>query len=261
MTKKLFLIDGHAHCYKAFYAIPHLSSPDGRPTNAVYGFTGMLLKVLREQKPDYIAAVFDTPAPTFRHERFAEYKAQRKPMPDDLRPQIDLIKEVVEAANVTMLAVPGYEADDVIGTLAKRASAEGIDVYIATGDKDAQQLLDEHVRLFDTKLGKEYTADDLAEEKGIRADQVVDMMALSGDTSDNVPGIRGIGPKTALKLIQDYDSLENVFDHIDELSGKTLKKRLSEGGELAETSRKLVTLDTNVPLDIGPADCVVREPD
>ena len=261
MTKKLFLIDGHAHCYKAFYAIPHLSSPDGRPTNAVYGFTGMLLKVLKEQKPDYIAAVFDTPAPTFRHEQFAEYKAQRKPMPDDLRPQIDLIKEVVEAANVTMLAVPGYEADDVIGTLAKRASAEGIDVYIATGDKDALQLLDEHVRLFDTKLGKEYTADDLAEEKGIRPDQVVDMMALSGDTSDNVPGIRGIGPKTALKLIQDYDSLENVFDHVDEVSGKTLKRRLAEGGELAETSRKLVMLDTNVPLDVGPADCAVREPD
>ena len=261
MPKKLFLIDGHAHCYKAFYALPSMSSPDGRPTNAVYGFTGMLLKLLREQKPDYIAAVFDSPGPTFRHEQYAEYKAQRKPMPDDLRPQIDLIKQVVEAANVTLVALPGFEADDIIGTLAKQASAEGIDVYIATGDKDALQLLDEHVRLYDTKRGEEYTAENLAEEKGIRPGQVTDMMALSGDTSDNVPGIRGIGPKTALKLIQDYGSLENVFDHVEEISGTALKRRLSEGGETAEVSRKLVTIDTNVQLDVGPADCAVRDPD
>jgi len=261
MAKKLFLIDGHAHCYKAFFAIPHLTSPDGRPTNAVYGFTGMLMKLLKERKPDYIAAVFDSPGPTFRHEQYAEYKAQRKPMPDDLRPQIGLIKEVVEAANVTLVAVPGYEADDIIGTLATQASAQGMDVYIATGDKDAHQLLDEHVRLYDTKRGEEYTVEDLAREKGIRPDQVVDMMALSGDTSDNVPGIRGIGPKTALKLIQDYGSLENVFDHVEEVGGKALKRRLAEGGEIAEVSRTLVTIDTHMALAVGPTDCVVREPD
>ncbi len=261
MPKRLFLIDGHAHCYKAFYGIPHLTSPDGRPTNAVYGFTGMLMKLLKKQKPDYIAAVFDSPGPTFRHEQYAEYKAQRKPMPDDLRPQIDLIKQVVEAANVTLVALQGYEADDIIGTLAKQASAEGIDVYIATGDKDALQLLDEHTRLYDTKRGEEYTADNLAEDKGLRPDQITDMMALSGDTSDNVPGIRGIGPKTALKLIQDYGSLENVFDHVDEISAKALKRRLSEGGEVAEVSRKLVTIDTNVQLEVCPTDCAVREPD
>ncbi len=261
MNKKLFLIDGHAHCYRAFYAIPHLSSPDGRPTNAVYGFTGMLLKVLREQKPDYIAAVFDAPGPTFRHEQFADYKAQRKPMPDELGPQIDLIHEVVDAANIARVVMPGYEADDIIGTLARRAAAEGVDVYIATGDKDALQLLDEHVRLFDTKNGKEYTVDDLADDKGIRPDQVTDTMALSGDSSDNVPGIRGIGPKTALKLIQEYDSLENVFDHVDEISGKTLQRRLSEGVDIAETSRKLVTLDTDAPVEVTLSDCAVREPD
>ena len=261
MTQKLFLIDAHSHCYKAFYAIPHLSSPDGRPTNAVYGFTRMLLKVLRQQKPDYLAVVFDEPGPTFRHQEFADYKAQRKPMPDELQPQIPLIKEIIEAANVALLSMSGYEADDIIGTLARRASAEGIDVYIATGDKDALQLLDEHVRTYDTKLGKEYTARDLEAEKGIRPDQVIEMMALSGDTSDNVPGIRGVGPKTALKLIQEYGTLGNVLEHADEVSGKVLKKRLVEGEASARMSRSLVTIDADVPVGIELDNCKVREPD
>ena len=261
MNKKLFLIDAHSHCYKAFYAIQHLTSPDGRPTNAAYGFTGMLLKVLREQKPDYLAVVFDAPGPTFRHEEYAEYKAQRKPMPDELQPQIPLIKEILDAANVTTFSIPGYEADDIIGTLSKSASAEGINTYIATGDKDALQLLDEHVRVYDTKLGKEYTVKDLLIDKGIRPEQVVEMMALSGDTSDNVPGIRGVGPKTALKLIQQYGTLDGVLEHAQEVSGKALKSRLAEGAEVARVSHKLVTIDTDVPLEIGIDDCKVREPD
>ena len=261
MAKKLFLIDAHSHCYKAFYAIPRLSSPDGRPTNAVYGFTAVLLKIAREEKPDYVAAVFDAPGPTFRHEEFAEYKAQRRPMPDELRPQIPLIKDILAGANVAVLSVPGIEADDVIGTLAKQASGQGIDVFIATADKDALQLLDEHVRVYDTKDGTAYGVDDLKKDKGIRPDQVIDMMALSGDTSDNVPGIRGIGPKTALKLIQEYETLENVLDHADDVSGTALRQRLSEGKDAARMSRKLVTIDTNVPLDIGLEDCQVRGPD
>ncbi len=261
MRKKLFLIDAHSHCYKAFYAIPHLSSPDGRPTNAVFGFTGMLLKVLKEEEPDYAAVVFDEPGPTFRHDEFAEYKAQRMPMPDELQPQIPVIKQIVEAVNVTILSVPGYEADDVIGTLAKQASNQGTDVYIATSDKDALQLLDEHIRVYDTKLGREYTVDDLAKDKGIRPDQVIDMMALSGDTSDNVPGIPGIGPKTALKLIKQYETLENVFEHTEDVSGKVLEKRLVEGAEAAATARKLVTIHIDVPLDVGPTDCTVGEPE
>ena len=261
MPEKLFLIDGHAHLYKAFYAIRRLTSPDGRPTNAVYGFTAMLLKILREQKPDYIAAVFDTPGPTFRHEAFEAYKAQRKPMPDELQPQIPLIKDIVRAAAVPVLEMEGYEADDIIGTLARRGSAQGLDVFIATGDKDALQLLDDHVRLFDTRLGSEYTQADLASDKGIRPDQVVDMMALSGDTSDNVPGVGGIGPKTALKLIQEYDNLENVLEHAHQVSGKTLQKRLAEGTDVAELSRSLVTIDTNVPVDIEFEACRPAEPD
>jgi len=261
MNKKFFLIDAHSHCYKAFYAIPHLSSPDGRPTNAAYGFTGMLLKVLRAEKPDYLAAVFDAPGPTFRHEQYAEYKAQRKPMPDELQPQIPIIKQILDAASVATFAFPGYEADDIIGTLAKRASAEGIDTYIATGDKDALQLLDEHVRVYDTKLDKEYTVKDLLMEKGIRPEQVVEMMALSGDTSDNVPGIRGVGPKTALKLIQQYGTLDGVLEHAQEVSGKALKSRLAEGAEVARVSHKLVIIDTDVPLETGIDDCKVRPPD
>jgi len=261
MSKTLFLIDAHAHCYRAFYAIPHLSSPDGRPTNAVFGFTAMLLKVLKSEKPDYVAVVFDAPGPTFRHEKSEDYKAQRKPMPDELQPQIPLIKDVVEAANVALLSVPKYEADDVIGTLATRASAEGVDVYIATGDKDALQLLDEHVRVYDTKLEKAYGRDDLEKEKGIRPEQVIDLMALSGDASDNVPGIRGIGPKTAVKLIREHGTFENVFDHVDDIAQEALRKRLAEGREAAEVSRELVTIDTDVPLEIGLADCARREPD
>ncbi len=261
MAKKLFLIDAHAHCYKAFYALQHLTSPDGRPTNAIYGFTGMLLKLLREQKPDYLVAVFDAPGPTFRHDEYADYKAQRKPMPEEMVPQIPIIQEIVRAANVPLVMLDGYEADDVIGTLAHRAAAEGIDVYIATGDKDALQLLDRHVRIFDTKQGAEYTVDDLLEDKGIQPEQVVDMMALSGDTSDNVPGIRGIGPKTALKLIQEYGTLENVFENIEQLKGKSLQQKLAEGREAAEMSRSLVTINTDAPVDIELDECRVREPD
>jgi DNA polymerase-1 len=261
MSKTLFLIDGHAHCYKAFYAIRGLTSPDGRPTNAAFGFTAMLLKLLKAEKPDYAAAVFDAPGPTFRHEEFEDYKAQRRPMPDELQPQIPLIKQIFEAARIPLLEIPGYEADDVIATLAKRASEQGIDVYIATGDKDALQLLDDRIRLYDTKEGTSYGVEDLAEDKGIRPDQVVDMMALSGDTTDNVPGIRGIGPKTALKLVREYGTLEDVLDHADDVSGKVLAKRLREGGEIARTSRRLVTLDTDAPVEVELKDCRVAEPD
>jgi DNA polymerase-1 len=260
MPQRLFLIDGHAHCYKAFYAIRNLSAPDGRPTNAVYGFTTMLLKILREQKPDYIAAAFDAPGPTFRHEEFAEYKAQRKPMPEDLRPQIDLIKQVVDALCVRRIEIPGFEADDLIGTLASQASAKGIDVYIATGDKDALQLLDEHVRRFDTGSGESYGIDNLRQDQGIEPSQVIDLMALSGDTSDNVPGIKGIGPKTALKLIQKYGTLDEVLAHAADEGGK-LGERLAGSAEIARTSRQLVTLDTNAPVDVTLDDCEAGEPD
>jgi DNA polymerase-1 len=260
MAKRLFLIDGHAHCYKAFYAIRNLSAPDGRPTGAVYGFTTMLLKILREQKPDYIAAAFDAPGPTFRHEEYADYKAQRKPMPEELQPQIPLIKQIVEACGVTRLEQEGYEADDIIGTLAREASENGVDVFIATGDKDALQLLDEHVRRFDTSSGDAYDVDSLRDEKGIEPGQVIDMMALSGDTSDNIPGIRGIGPKTALKLIRKYGTLDEVLAHADDEKGK-LSERLSEGGEIARTSRQLVTIDTHVPVGVELDDCRTREMD
>ncbi|MFW6157904.1 MAG: 5'-3' exonuclease H3TH domain-containing protein, partial [Planctomycetota bacterium] len=261
MSETFFLIDGHAHCYKSFYAIRHLSAPDGRPTNAAFGFTRMILNLLEKEKPDYIAAAFDTPDLTFRHEEYEEYKAQRQAMPDELQPQIPIIRDILGAANVPLVAVPGYEADDVIGTLAKQAAGAGIDVYIATGDKDALQLLDGRVRLYDTQTGKAYSAEDLEAEKGIRPDQVPDMMALSGDTSDNVPGIHGVGPKTALKLIREYGTLENVLAHADEVSGKVLSRRLAEGAEDARTSRRLVTLDLDVPLDLTVPDCKRREPD
>ena len=261
MSRKFILVDGHAHCYRSFYAIRHLSAPDGRPTNAAFGFTRLILNLLKKEKPDYLAVAFDTADLTFRHEQYEDYKAQRQPMPDDLSPQMPIIRDILDAANVPVLAVPGYEADDVIGTLAKQASSKGIDVYIATGDKDALQLLDEHIRIYDTQSGKAYSADDLEKDKGIRPEQVPDMMALSGDTSDNVPGIRGVGPKTALKLIQEYGTLDNVLDHADEVSGDVLSKRLAEGADDARASRRLVQLDVDVPLELSVEDCRRREPD
>ena len=260
MAKKLFLIDGHAHIYRAFHTLRRLTAPDGSPTGAVFGFTRMLLNVLKKEKPDYIAAVFDAPGPTFRHDLYEGYKADRQVMPEDLQAQIPLIHQMVEAMNCAAVAIPGYEADDIIGTLAKRASAQGIDVYIATGDKDALQLLDQHVCTYETKTGELYGPDELAEEKGIRPDQVIDMMALSGDSTDNVPGIRGVGPKTALKLIRDYGTLEEVLAHAEDAKG-ALKQKLTDGADDARMSRTLVTIDTDVPVEVSLDDCKTRQPD
>jgi len=258
MSKKFFLIDGHSHSYRAYYALPPLSAPDGRPTNAVLGFVNILFKILREQKPDYIAVAFDCREASFRHVAYAEYKAQRKAMPEDLSHQIEIIKQIVDACNIPIVMKPGFEADDVIGTLAVRAAGRGIDVYIATNDKDSLQLLGEHVYRFDS-AGNVYTADDLRKEKQIEPGQVVETMALSGDTSDNVPGVEGIGEKTALQLIQQFGTLENVLANIDKISGPKRKERLARDTEVARLSRKLVIIDTNVELGVDVDDCTRRE--
>ena len=260
MPKKFFLIDGHSHSYRAYFALPHLSAPDGRPTNAVLGFTNILFKILREEKPDYVAVAFDCRERSFRHEAYVEYKANRKAMPEDLSDQIELIKQIVEACNIKIVAKPGFEADDVIGTLARQAAAKGIDVFIATNDKDSLQLLDNHVCRYDS-AGNVYCANDLKSEKGIEPWQVIEMMALSGDTSDNVPGVEGVGDKTALQLIQQFGTLESVLANVDKISGAKRKERLARDADLARLSRTLVTIDCNVQLDVDVESCVRREAD
>jgi len=262
VEKKIFLIDGNSQAYQAYYAIKSdFTAPDGLPTNAIYGFTLMLLKILREKKPDYVVVAFDTPAPTFRHKAYTDYKAQRKGMPDDLAIQLDWIRKVLDAYRIKSVAIPGYEADDVLGTLARAAADEGLTAVIVTRDKDALQLLGDNVLIWDNRKDEFYSAADLQREMEIRPSQVVDMMAFSGDVSDNVPGIPGVGPKTALTLIQKYGSFDEVYRHVDEVKGPKLRENLVQYKNDAVLSRELVTIDTNVPIDFRIEDFQVQPPD
>lgn len=261
-TKTAFLIDGNSQAYQAYYAIKSgMSAPDGLPTNAVYGFTAMLQKIVRQRKPDYLAVAFDTPAPTFRHKAYSEYKANRKPMPEELVEQFGLIRSVLEGYRIPVFAVEGYEADDVLGTLAAAAAERGLMAVIVTRDKDALQLLGERVMIWDNKKEAYKTAETLWQDKEIAPEQVVEMMALAGDTSDNVPGIPGIGPKTALSLIQQYGSLENVLEHVDEVRGKKTRENIRAYAADARLSLELVTIDVAVPIEIDWDAMRVSEPD
>lgn len=260
MAERLFLIDAHSHIYRSFYAIRNLSSPSGLPANAVYGFTTFLLKILREEKPDYIAVAFDEGEETFRHKQFAEYKARRQAMPEQLLAQLPWIRKIVPALGIATASAPGYEADDVIGTLALRAAKQNIDVFIATSDKDAHQLLGEHVFIY-TKNYTIFDAQALANTRGIRPDQVVEVMGLSGDASDNVPGVRGVGDKTAEKLIHQFASIDNLYHHLHEVESEKLRQTLREHESSARLSRELVTLNTDAPLEITLEQLRPREPD
>ncbi len=250
MPDTLYVIDGHLHIYQAFYAIrsAHLTAPDGQPVNAVYGFTLMLRKILR-RKPTYIAVAFDSRAPTFRHRQFKDYKAHRPPMPEELSQQIPLIREIIQAHNIPIIEKPGYEADDLIGALAKRGSEQGLDTVILTRDKDVLQLLDEHVTIYDNKKDALINVETLRREKGISPEQVVEYLALAGDATDNVPGVPGIGEKTALALIQEFGSLEGVLSHIDKVSGTKRRENLKEFAEQARLSKRLTVLDTDAPVE------------
>jgi len=248
--RKIFLIDGNSQGYQAYFAIKtNLTSPEGTPTNAVFGFTSMLLKIIREKKPEYLAVAFDTAAPTFRHRAFAEYKANRPAMPDDLSEQFKWIKRVLEGYRIPIFELDGYEADDVLGTLSARAAREGLTAVIVTRDKDALQLLGPRVMVWDNKKDSYVTAESLEKETGIKPSQVIEMMALSGDSTDNVPGIPGIGPKTALTLIQRYGTVEGVYEHVDEISGEKTRENVKAHRADALLSRDLVTIDTDVPLE------------
>ncbi|NVN89681.1 MAG: DNA polymerase I [Desulfuromonadales bacterium] len=256
----LYLVDGSSYIYRAYFAIRHLSSPTGHPTNAIYGFTQMLLKLLKDHQPQHVAVVFDVGRTTFRTELYPEYKANRAAMPDDLRAQMEPIRELVRAFNIPALELAGFEADDIIGCLAARFSATGGKVVVVTGDKDLMQIVTERVTLLDTMKDKQSGISDVIERFGVGPDRVTDILALAGDTSDNIPGVPGIGEKTATKLITEFGSLDQLLERASEVKGKNGEK-LREFREQALLSRRLATIECNVPIEISMADLLSREPD
>jgi DNA polymerase I len=259
--QKMYLVDGSSYIYRAYYAIRHLSNSRGEATNAVYGFTNMLMTLLREEKPDMMAIIFDTKAPTFRKVLYPDYKANRSAMPEDLVPQIPWIKEVVRAFNLPALELAGYEADDIIATLARRYSAEGLDVTVVTGDKDLMQIVDDHVCLLDTMKGKVSRRDEVIERFGVPPEQVLEILGLAGDTSDNIPGVPGIGEKTATLLIQEFGSIENLLNNIDKVKGKKRQENLHEFADQARLSRQLADLIYDLDIEVTRDELVLVEPD
>ena len=247
--EKLVLIDGNSLINRAFYAMPPLSNKDGVPTNAVYGFMNMFFKMLSDLEPEYVAVAFDLKAPTFRHKMYADYKGTRKPMPDGLRPQIPLLKEVLVSMGVKIFEKEGYEADDIIGTIAK---ATDLTTMIFTGDKDSFQLVDEQTEVHFTRRGitdvEIFDHKNFTEKTGLIPSQIIELKALMGDSSDNIPGISGVGEKTALGLLKDYFDLDGVYQNVDKLKGK-LKEKIENGKESAYLSKTLATIDVNAPID------------
>jgi DNA polymerase-1 len=259
MAKKLFIIDGHAHIYAAYYAkMRPLTTPTGEPIQATYIFTTAILGLIQRQRPDMLAVAMDSKAPTFRSEIYPEYKAQRPPMPDDMPVQISRIEEILQAMKIPVLRLDGFEADDIIGTLAKKAAADGYDCLICSGDKDMLQLLDDRISTFDIKTDTRTDVVTMVEQMGVTPAQFLDCLALQGDTSDNVPGIPDVGPKTALDWIRQYGSIENLLQHIDEIKTKRGDKLRKYKDSLA-LSKKLVTIDCDIPVGIDYDDLALKE--
>jgi DNA polymerase-1 len=263
-THKLVLIDGHALAYRMFFALPlqAFTTKEGEPTNATYGFTRTLLElILADQPPQYLAVSFDV-GKTFRDDIFTEYKGTREKMPDELALQIERIKEVVAALNIPILELDGYEADDVLGTVARQAKPHGVPVHIITGDRDLLQLVDENTQVELPSRGSQppevYDVSGVVVKMGVRPDQVVDLKAMMGDSSDNIPGVKGVGQKTAVKLLADYDTLDNLYAHIDEVKG-AMGKKLVEGKESAYLSQKLARIVTDAPIELDLAACLTQD--
>lgn len=261
--KKLVVIDGNSLANRAFYAIPILSNSKGVITNAVYGFTNMLMRLIRQEEPDYLAVAFDVSRKVFRHEQYADYKAQRKGMPEELRGQMDLIKDVLRAMNIAIYELEGYEGDDVIGTMVRWAEEQGIVSIIVTGDKDSLQLITDQTSVFLTKkgiseLGK-YDYATFTEEYGLVPDQIRDLKGLMGDASDNIPGVPGVGEKTALKLLHQYRTVEELYQHLEDFDGKKLGEKLRENEDKAFMSKELATIHCQIPLEFDETVIVRHE--
>lgn len=264
--RRIYLIDGNALAYRSYFAFIRnpLINSKGQNTSAVFGFTTALRRIAETEKPDAVLVIFDPSGPTFRHEMFSDYKATREKMPDDMRDQMPIIRDVVDAMGIPIIEMDGFEADDVIGTLTKQAEAEGVDAFVVSGDKDFMQLVSDRVRLYDpgkSGSGVEVLGPPEVEEKfGAAPDRVIDVLALMGDSSDNVPGIPGIGPKTAKKLVSEYGGLDDIYGKLDEVKPPRIQEKLREHREMAELSRKLVTIDRAVPLDDDGLDGYMQAP-
>ena len=259
--KSLFIIDGNSYIYRAFYAIRNLSTSQGLPTNAVFGFANMLLKVIKEKSPEMVAIAFDPKGPTRRHAEFKEYKAHRPPMPRELVPQIPYIHKLVEAFRIPVFIQEGQEADDVIATLAVQAASAGIRVTVVTGDKDLLQLVGKNITVYDTLKEKIFEPKDVEERFGVGPDRVVEIMGLMGDSSDNIPGVPGIGEKTAQALIKEFGSIENLLSRAETIKKPKLRQSLIEHAELARLSRELARLHADVPISIDYDSLAVKTPD
>jgi DNA polymerase I len=260
-AKRLFLIDGMSHIYRAYYAIRNLSNSKGFPTNAIYGFTAMLRKLIQEQNPEYIGVAWDLEGPTVRHEQYENYKATRKPMPPDLVQQIPFIRRVCEVFCVPVLSHQGYEADDVIGTLSLKATEQGLDSIIVTSDKDMLQLVEDHVFVFDAMKEVLYDAQKVEEKLGVRPDQVVDLLGLWGDLVDNIPGAPGIGEKGAKELIRTYGTIDNLLNNWDQVKRKTYQESLRDNAELIRMSRELATIRRDLPVELDLGSLILCAPD
>ena len=262
---KLVLIDGHSLLYRAFFALPQLTNAEGAMTNAAYGFTSMLLKIIDEERPDMMAVAFDLPGPTFRHERYPEYKATRERMPDELVPQIEMAREVLDAMHIPAYEMERYEADDVIGTLSARAEAAGHEVLVVTGDLDELQLVSDRVSVMVTRRGitdtEVYDVKAVEKRYGFGPEKLPDFRALRGDSSDNIPGVPGIGEKTASALIQRFGSLENAVENLEDVTPARAARALEAHVEVARRARELSLIVRDLPIEFERERLLVRPPD
>ena len=255
MSEKIVLIDGHSIINRAFYGVPDLTNKDGLHTNGIFGFVNILFKILEEEKPDYLTVAFDVKHPTFRHEMFAEYKGTRKGMPQELHEQVPVLKELLTAMGIRIMELPGYEADDLLGTVAKRSEAKGMDVLVVSGDRDLLQIVTDKIRVCipKTKRGtteyEMYYTKDVQEKYGLLPLQIIELKALMGDSSDNIPGVPGIGEKTATAILQQYENVENAHAHLEEIKPKRAKENLETYYDLAIMSKKLATIETDAPYE------------
>src|SRR3989449_4795193 len=265
--KRLFLVDVMAHIYRAFYApMLRMNAPSGMPTKVPFLFNNILKRILKDYRPEYLGIVFDPSGPTFRDKLFEKYKAQRQPMPDEMRVQLPYVKKLCEAMRMPILEMAGFEADDVIGTLAKKAAESDVEVLIVSNDKDMMQLVGESVRTLRTGSGGAKAdiivdAEKVKEILGVPPEKVIDLMALLGDTVDNIPGAKGIGEKGATELIQKYGSVENALDHADEVSNKRYREALQQQREQVMMSKQLATIATDVPLELDLGSLERHAPD
>lgn len=259
--RTLYLIDGSAYIYRAYHAIRNLANSKGLPTNAAFGFARMLIKLIEDRSPEYVAMFFDAKGPTFRHEIYRDYKANRPPMPEDLSIQIPYIKEITHGFNIPVIEMQGFEADDLIGTFRYQAEKAGFFVVMVTGDKDFVQLVTDNAVIWDPMKEKTIDINTIREDFGVEPYQMIDVMGLSGDAADNIPGVPGIGPKTALSLIKTFGSVERLYERVHTITKKKQHENLVQYKEQAFMSKKLVKINIDVPFPFNPENFKYKTPD